>query len=80
MKRKRIRIGDKVRVSHCSGVFSGEERVIIPFGSIKVDGHGIPLIQGEYHTLEYLRKKGWFFIKTAKNIVFSMHKYRLFHL
>ena len=77
---KCIRIGDKVKVSHCSGVFSGTEGIVIPFSSIKTNHHGIPQIQGEYHTLSDLREKGWFFIKSVDGEIFSMHKHRLIHL
>jgi len=74
---KRFKVGQKVRVSFCSGIDSGKIGRIIPLSSIKTNERGIPMLEGHYRAIDSTRESA---LQTDSGEVIIMYNNRLSEL
>ena len=74
---KRFNVGQKVRISFCSGINSGKIGRIIPLSSIKKNEHGIPMLEGHYCPIDSKRESA---LQTDSGEVIIMYNNRLSEL
>jgi hypothetical protein len=71
---RRLRIGDRVRISDCSGCLSGQEGWIADRSLLRTDGRGIPDLAGHYKPVDW---KHEYYIRLDSGEYVTMYKERL---